>query len=192
MYPVARMLYQLAVTRHAPRLPLTGTHVSHHRCWPWDIDLWMELNNGRTLTFYDLGRIPLARRTGLIEMLRRERWGMTMAGASVRYRARIRTFELVEMRSRCVGWDARFIYIEQSMWKGQTCCNQIVYRSAMTGPEGIVPTERVTRALGVDPVSPPLPDWVQAWIEAEERRPWPPQEAEIISVAKQEDWLNSA
>ena len=192
MYPVARMLYQLAVTRHAPRLPLTGTHVSRHRCWPWDIDLWMELNNGRTLTFYDLGRIPLARRTGLIEMLRRERWGMIMAGASVRYRARIRTFELVEMRSRCVGWDARFVYIEQSMWKGQTCCNQIVYRSAMTGPEGIVPTERVMQALGVDLVSPSLPDWIQAWIEAEDRRPWPPREAEFISVAKQEDWLNSA
>ena len=48
------------------------------------------------------------------------------------------------------------------------------------------------QALGVDPVSPTLPDWIQAWIEAEDRRPWPPQEAEFISVAKQEDWLNSA
>ena len=71
------------------RCPSPVTHVSYHRCWPWDIDLWMELNNGRTLTFYDLGRIPLARRTGLVELLRKQRWGLTMAGASVRYRARI-------------------------------------------------------------------------------------------------------
>ncbi|MFV1874187.1 acyl-CoA thioesterase [Nioella sp.] len=174
MYPVARMFYQLAVTRTAPPLPTTGTHVSHHRCWPWDIDLWMELNNGRTLTFYDLGRIPLARRTGLIDVLRKQRWGMTMAGASVRYRARIRTFERVEMQSRVVGWDDRFLYLEQSMWKGQTCCNQIVYRSAVTDGNGIVPMHRVAEALGIDPQSPPMPDWVQAWIDADALRPWPP------------------
>ena len=131
MYPVVRMVYQLAVNRNAPPLPLTGTHVSRHRCWPWDIDLWMELNNGRTLTFYDLGRIPLARRTGIVGLLRREGWGLTMAGASVRYRKRIRTFESVEMHSRVLGWDDRFIYLDQSMWKGGTCCNQALYRSAV-------------------------------------------------------------
>jgi acyl-CoA thioesterase FadM len=174
MYPFIRMFHQLAVTRKAPPLPLTGTHVSRHRCWPWDIDLWMELNNGRTLTFYDLGRIPLARRTGLIDVLRRQRWGLTMAGASVRYRARIRTFEVVEMRSRAVGWDARFIYLEQSMWKGGTCCNQIVYRSAVTSREGIVPPARVMEAMGIAPETPDLPRWVQAWIDAEAERPWPP------------------
>lgn len=175
MYPFARMFYQLAVTRNAPALPVTGTHVSHHRCWPWDIDLWMELNNGRTLTIYDLGRIPLARRTGLIGVLRRKRWGLTMAGASVRYRARIRAFERIEMLSRVVGWDDRFIYLEQSMWKGQTCCNQIVYRSAVTDRNGIVPMDRVAEALEIDRQSPPLPGWVQAWIDAEAVRPWPPQ-----------------
>lgn len=175
MYPVLRMFHQLAVTRNAPPLALTGTHVSRHRCWPWDIDLWLELNNGRTLTLYDLGRIPLARRVGLIDVLRRERWGLTMAGASVRYRRRIRTFEVVEMRSRALGWDARFIYLEQSMWKGETCCNQILYRSAVTGRDGIVPTARVLAAMGLEGESPPLPAWVQAWIDAEATRPWPPE-----------------
>lgn len=175
MYPVIRMVYQLVISRNATPLPLTGTHVSYHRCWPWDIDLWMELNNGRTLTFYDLGRIPLAKRIGLVGVLKRERWGMTMAGASVRYRARIRTFEVVEMHSRVVGWDDRFIYLEQSMWKGQTCCNQIVYRAAVTGPGGIVPTEQVRAALGYSDPAPQMPGWVQAWIDADAQRPWPPQ-----------------
>lgn len=175
MYPVLRMVYQLALTRKAPPLPLTGTHVSRHRCWPWDIDLWMELNNGRTLTLYDLGRIPLARRIGLVSVLRRKRWGLTMAGASVRYRQRIRAFEVVEMRSRAVGWDARFIYLEQSMWKGGTCCNQIVYRAAVTGREGIVPTAALLEALDLSADSPPLPGWVQAWIDAEATRVWPPE-----------------
>ena len=65
MYPVIRMAKEIVKFRNAPALPITGTHVSQHICWPWDIDLWMELNNGRTLTLFDLGRIPLAIRTGL-------------------------------------------------------------------------------------------------------------------------------
>jgi len=175
MYPFIRMAYQLAIHRNAPPLPLTGTHVSRHRCWPWDIDLWMELNNGRTLTLYDPGRIPLASRTGLVGVLRRERWGLTMAGASVRYRRRVRAFEVVEMRSRAVGWDDRFIYLEQSMWKDGACCSQILYRSAVTGRAGIVPTDRVMAAMGLEGESPELPCWVRAWIAADAERPWPPE-----------------
>lgn len=175
MYPFLRMAWQLAVTRGQPPLPLTGTHVSRHRCWPWDLDLWMELNNGRTLTLFDLGRIPLAQRTGLVGVLRREGWGLTMAGASIRYRRRVRAFEVVEMRSRALGWDDRFLYLEQSMWRGGACCNHILYRSAVTGRDGIVPTERVLAAMGVPGESPDLPGWVRAWIDAEAQRPWPPE-----------------
>ncbi|UWP89238.1 acyl-CoA thioesterase [Aliiroseovarius crassostreae] len=176
MYPFLRMIKELAKNANASPLPVTGTHVSHHRCWPWDLDLWRELNNGRTLTLYDLGRIPLAGRTGLTRVLLKNRWGLTMAGASVRYRKRIKMFERVEMHSRLVGWDDRFFYVEQSMWKGDDCANQIVYRSAVTDRNGIVSTDRVREALGHVDRPPQLPSWVQAWIHADAMRPWPPEQ----------------
>ena len=133
MYPFARMLFQILKHRSDAPLPPTGTHVSHHVCMPWDIDLWRELNNGRTLTLYDLGRIPLALRVGLGRVLWRNRWGLTMAGASVRYRRRIRMFERIEMRSRLICWDERFLYLEQSMWKrDDDCAGHVLYRSAVT------------------------------------------------------------
>lgn len=175
MYPFIRMTKELIINARAEKLPITGTHISHHRCWPWDIDLWRELNNGRTLTMYDLGRIPLAGRTGLSKMLLKNRWGLTMAGASVRYRKRIRTFSRFEMRSRVVGWDERFIYVEQSMWMGNECANQIVYRSAVTDKNGIVPTPQVIDVLKYDGPQPHLPNWVKAWIDADTQRPWPPE-----------------
>lgn len=175
MYPFIRMAKELVKNARAKPLPVTGVHVSHHRCWPWDLDLWRELNNGRTLTLYDLGRIPLAGRTGLTRMLLKNRWGLTMAGASVRYRKRIKMFERVEMQSRLVGWDDRFFYVEQSMWKGEDCANQIVYRSAVTDRNGIVSTDRVRAALGHTGPAPTLPAWVAAWIDADAQRPWPPE-----------------
>ena len=175
MYPVIRMLWQLWKHRTSEPLPVAGTHISHHYCLPWDIDLWMELNNGRTLTLYDLGRLPLAGRVGLIRVLREKGWGLTMAGASVRYRARVRMFQKVEMRSRAIGFDDKFIYLEQSMWRGQTCCSHILYRSAVTDRNGIVAPGEVMEALGAPQEDIPLPGWVHAWIAAEAERPWPPE-----------------
>ncbi len=177
MYPVIRMLWQLYKHRNSSPLPLTGTHVSHHYCLPWDIDLWMELNNGRTLTMFDLGRIPLARRVGLVRALQKNRWGLTMAGASVRYRRRILPFEKFEMRSRALCWDDKFMYLEQSMWKTNgDCANHILYRSAVTSKSGMVPPPQVLNALGADDDSPPIPDWVASWIAADQERPWPPMQ----------------
>lgn len=177
MYPFLRLAFGLARARRQPALGPFDPHVSHHICWPWDLDPWRELNNGRTLTLYDLGRTPLAVRSGVIWVLAAQGWGMTVAGSSVRYRRRVRAFERVTMVSRLIGWDARFLYMDQSMWKGTDCTSQALIRSAVTGKAGIVPPAEVARALGHDADSPPLPAWVLAWAEAEGQRPWPPEAA---------------
>jgi acyl-CoA thioesterase FadM len=175
MYPVFRLYWQLARHRTDPALRLTQTHTSHHICWPWDLDIWRELNNGRTLTLYDLGRVPMSRRLGTFDVMRARGWGLAVAGASVRYRQRIRAFDRITMRSRSLGWDDRFLYVEQAMWKSNgVCASHVLIRSAITGASGIVPPVQLAQALGWQGPPPVLPDWVQAWIAADARRPWPP------------------
>jgi acyl-CoA thioesterase FadM len=173
MYPFIRMVKELMRARRMPPLGLFEAHVSHLRCWPWDLDPWAELNNGRTLTLYDLGRLPLGRRTGFERVLREKRWGLTVAGSTTRYRRRVTMFAKLEMHTRCVGWDHRFLYMEQSMWLGAECASHVLIRSAILGKTGIVPPAEMGAVLGVAE-SPALPEWVQAWIAAEAVRPWPP------------------
>ena len=93
MYPVVRMAKEFWVNRNASPIKFGEFHVSHHVCWPWDLDMWLELNNGRTLTIYDLGRLIMAKRIGILSLLKEKRWNMPIAGASVRYRRRIGVFE---------------------------------------------------------------------------------------------------
>ena len=177
MYPLIRLAKEYVLHRKAGELAPMATHVSHHRCWPQDIDLFMEMNNGRILTILDLGRTTLAHRVGLLRALRQNRWGLTMAGVSVRYRRRIRAFEKIEMRSRAVCWDDKFVYLEQSMWKTNgECANHALYRSAITGKRGIVPPTEALAQMGEGIQPPDMPKWVAAWIAADTLRPWPPMQ----------------
>ena len=100
---------------------------------PWDIDPWRELNNGRTLTLYDLGRMPLVVRIRPRTSAQgRTGWGMTVAGSSVRYRRRVRAFHRVEMRSAFVGRDARFLYVSQAMFRDGEALSGALIRGAVT------------------------------------------------------------
>jgi acyl-CoA thioesterase FadM len=175
MYPFGRLAWEMWVNRRALPLAVTDTHVSHHRIWPQDLDPFVELNNGRTLTLFDLGRIPLGMRTGLQRVIRARGWGLTVAGSTVRYRRRVVLFDRLEMHSRCVGWDARFLYIDQSLWRGTECTSHVMIRTAITSRAGIVPPNQVLDAIGYAGPVPVLPDWVQKWSVAEAVRPWPPE-----------------
>lgn len=155
-------------------MSLFDTHVMEMTCLPVDIDGFLEMNNGRILTLFDLGRFALAIRTGLWDVLRAQKWGLVVAGSTVRYRARITTFQKFEMRTRFLGWDERFLYLEQAMWRGDTCCNHALLRTAVTANGRMAPVVDVAKALGVEGESPVLPDWVLAWAAADGTRVWPP------------------
>ena len=175
MYPFIRLAKEMFIHRRAASLPILGTHISYHRCWPQDLDVFMEMNNGRILTILDLGRTVLAQRAGLIATLKKENWGLTMAGNSVRYRKRIRPFVRFKLVSQTLGWDARFIYLEHTIWINDECAVQALMRAAVINKDGIVTPDKIINALGQKVKSPPLPNWVQNWVEADATRPWPPQ-----------------
>ena len=175
MYPFIRAIKELIVYRNAPPIAPGEAHVSHHVCLPWDLDGFMEMNHGRILTLLDLGRFVGAIRSGLYAAQRANGWGMTMAGVCVRYRRRVRMLHRYEVRTRFIGFDDKFMYLDQTMWRKGECLAQAVYRAAATDKNGIVRSDKVAAAMGVDAGLMTLPDWVQAWLTAEQMRPWPPK-----------------
>ena len=119
----------------------------------------------------------MAKRSGLLATLRRRGWGLTIAGSSVHYRKRIRMFDKIEMYSRAICADHQFIYLEQSMWVRGTCAGHALYRTAVTNADGIVSTDHILAELGPKTTLPKIPNWVEAWITAEDLRPWPPMQS---------------
>lgn len=132
-----------------------------------------EMNNGRHLTLYDLGRFDLSIKIGLVKILKEQKWGLVVAGCTLRYRKRIRMFDPVEMRTRVLGWDDRWIYIYQSMWVRGEPCSAALMRTGITRGGRTVPTSEVAEAMGAEAA--PLPAWVDEWIVSDKSKPWPPE-----------------
>ncbi len=175
MYPVARLAFSSLGALGRPPLGIDGISEIRFRCRPWDLDMFFEMNNGRILTLYDLGRFDLSIRMGLFGVLRKNRWGLAVAGSSVRYRKRIKLFDKVMIRSQILGTDEKWFFAGQSMWvKGQPCSSVLV-RTCVTSSGRSVPTRTVLREIGADQWPTPLPDWAENWRQADETRPWPPR-----------------
>ena len=180
MYPYLRSAVAIFRARSLPPLSPYDTHVSHHRAWPWDTDMFGELNNGRILTLFELGRWQMAVRLGLLPFFTRKGYTLAVAGVSIRYRKRIPMFHAYRMQTRMLGYDDRFFYVEQSMWQGEACMNQMLLRFATRhGGATVLPPDFLTIA-GHTTEQPGLPDWALAWIDADAKRPWPPEQGPIF------------
>lgn len=174
MYPYLRAGLAVLRAQRNPSGSIMSTAATQHRAWPWDTDMYGELNNGRILTLGELGRWGLAKEIGLLAALKRRRAALAIAGASVRYRHRIPLWARYRIETRCLGWDEKFLYLDVSMWRDQTPCNQVLLRTAVVGKNGVIPPRDIAVELGHSGISPDLPAWVKAWIEAEATRDWPP------------------
>ncbi|MEO1550025.1 MAG: thioesterase family protein [Pseudomonadota bacterium] len=160
---------------------------------PWDLDHWGEMNHGRVLTLSDVVLPGAAVRSGLMQLVLHKGWALTMAGATCRWRHRIRPFMRLTFAQRLVGWDAKFVYLEVTVWHKGTAMAQTLYRAAVRSPRGTIAPQTLIDALagaeggvsahGMDLGQTPdsfaqdgtPPAWVRAWTEAEAQRPWPPE-----------------
>lgn len=174
MYPFVRLALVARAARRRPPLPLDGLSELSLTCWPWDLDMFREMNNGRVLTLYDLGRFDQSIRSGLTATLGPRRWGFAVGGASIRYRRRVRALDRIRLLTRPIARDDRWFYVHQVMKvRGQDVSAGLM-RVCVTDAKGIVPTQTVCEALGSPDWRPEPPAWVSAWIAGEDARPWPP------------------
>lgn len=176
MYPFLRLALVLARARAKPRIAPDEPADLELTAWPWDCDVYAELNNGRQLTIFDLGRFDFGVRIGLVQLLRQKRWGFVVGGSSMQYRRRIRPFQRFTLRTRMVSRDEKWFYAVQTTYVAGAPCSQGLVRATVSAAKGgTVPTDEVATALGHPNWRPAHPDWVRAWSEADRVRPWPPE-----------------
>ena len=173
MYPYLRVAGLVLRARWRPRIAITDESVIRTRVGITDIDINNELNNGRHLTLLDLGRTDLVARSGGLRELIKRRWGLAVGGASIRYRHRVPAWSRVTIRTQMLCHDQRWFYFQQKIELGERTCSAALVRAGVVARGRLVEAPEVLEALHEPEWNPPIPDWVQAWVDAEGQRPWP-------------------
>lgn len=145
------------------------------RVLPNDLDLNVHMNNGRYLTIMDLGRMDLTLRLGLLKKMMQENCIPVLSSAKVRYRIPLMPFQRYSLKTRVICWDQKWVYMEQRFTirdgkkAGATAAIGLVKGSFYdTKNNETVPSNQLLEAVGVTISSPPFPDYIQKWIEAED------------------------
>ena len=179
MYPFFRYtktIVHAAISKQKGKsLDLDDTSEIEIRCSLTDIDNFLEMNNGRVLTLFDLGRTDFAIRTGLGTQLLKQRWGLVVAGSTIQYRKRIRAFDKVTIKTHIAAIDARWIYVEQSMWVKGKPCSSALLRTGVTQGGKVLATAQVLASLNKTGWQLPPTGYLAEWIESDDDRPWPPK-----------------
>lgn len=142
------------------------------RIWPTDLDVMGEANNGRFLTLMDFGRFDLYFRMSSVRAaVSRNKWGAVVAGSSVRYRKRMFMFQKFTLYTRLLAADERWLYLGQSIERGDTIHVGGLVRVAVTDKNGSVPIARVAEEAGIE-INQFVPDWIKSWDLSDQARPW--------------------
>ena len=138
-----------------------------HALWffvlPNDLDTNLHMNNGRYLTIMDLGRMDALLRSGLIKKIISEKWMPVIAGVSMIYRRSLSPFERYRLETHLIGWDERWVYMEQSFFRKNGDVAARGYVKATFLKQGIrVATSDIAAATNFSGTSPALPPEILA------------------------------
>ncbi len=172
MYPYIKLSTTLLRSRFRPRLEIEDCASLECRAGITDVDAFMELNHARQILYMELGRWDYSQRVGFVELMRRRRWGITVGGVSIRYRRRVGFLQRFTLTTQAICHDSRWFYFLQEIRRGELLCSSALIKAGAVDGSGLLPAPRVLDALGRGDWDPPTPEWVEAWIEAEGRRPW--------------------
>lgn len=166
---LARLAFVSIRAMLRPNLAALDASECHFRVLPTDLDVQLHMNNGRFLQIMDLGRIDLLLRNGVLQNAMSKGWRMLLSGVMIRYVHELRPFEHYALRTRILGWDRRFFYIEHRFEnsKGRLVALGTA-RAAIAdrASRSLVPADHVAADHGQSK-SPPLPFFVRTWNESD-------------------------
>jgi acyl-CoA thioesterase FadM len=141
------------------RTSILDVHAVWFRVLPNDLDTNLHMNNGRYLTVMDLGRVDALIRCGLIKKIISEKWMPVIAGVSMIYRRSLAPFEKYRLETHLIGWDEKWIYMEQVFIRNNGDVAVRGYVKATFLKKGIrVPSADIAAAANFTGATPELSD----------------------------------
>ncbi|WP_165831930.1 thioesterase family protein [Aliidiomarina sp. B3213] len=136
------------------------------RVMPHDLDLNFHVNNGRYLTFADLGRMDWFIRTGCFQAARKEKCMPVIGDVTARFIRQLKAFDRFYVETELLGWSEKWAYIQHTILDKQNRPAAIVVVRGMFWSKekgGMKPVDLLAATGNHSLTSPELPEWVQKW-----------------------------
>lgn len=160
-----RLLWLLWRLRSVRQRGLFEESRLHFRVLPNDCDINLHMNNGRYLSFMDLGRVHLTAQSGLLREAWRRRWMPVLAAAEITFIRSLEPFERFELVTRLLTWDDKYVYLEQCFERSGERCAHAFVKGVFLSRGARVPNAELLAAVDHDGVAPPMPEVLQRWAE---------------------------
>ncbi|ATC95420.1 hypothetical protein PTUN_a3027 [Pseudoalteromonas tunicata] len=137
---------------------------------PTDCDINFHLTNSRYLALMDIARTWMTERFGLLSKMLKRRWFPIVNATAITYIRDIKPWQKFEIKTRLVGWDHKYFYIEQR-FESERGLHAIAYvRGVFKKRSGIVSIEEMLEVADFDGVAPILPAEIIHWKEMLEQK----------------------
>lgn len=160
-----RLLFVLWKIWRLPRKGLFDESRIAFRVLPTDCDINFHMNNGRYLSFMDLGRLHMTAQIGLLPIVARKRWMPVLAAAEINFIRQLAPFQKFDLVTRVVTWDEKYAYMEQRFESNGTLCAHAFVKGLFLDQGGRLANSAVVAELGYGEEPPPFPEELRIWAE---------------------------
>lgn len=126
------------------------------RVMPTDLDVNMHLTNSRYFSFMDLSRVDHMIRNGAWTHIRKHNLKPVLGSGSVRFRRPVPPFARIDVTTRVVGGDCKWIYLEHKIQTDSTVYAVAILKAAFLDDRGRVPMPKLMEIFGHQGELPPL------------------------------------
>jgi len=148
-------LFALALTR--PKIDPLGTASLKLRVRLTDLDYNLHMNNSRYLESMEMGRLDMMTRVGLIQAAAKNRLAPVIGALQIVYRHQLKPFQAYTVTTKVLGWDEKWIYVEQDMISpGRIHATAVIKAAFLDKGKTMLPRD-VMALVGLQDLSPPVP-----------------------------------
>lgn len=150
-----------------PKITDMGAEIRESfRVQPWDLDLFLHLNNAKYLNYMEATRWSLVFRAGFFFESFRKGWSLPIAKIEIRYLRPLQLWQKFEVSSQIVAYDAKWIYLHQCFTRNGKTIAQALVRSLVYSKSGAVAPEVYLEGLRLTASQVHMPATLQKWYDS--------------------------
>lgn len=132
---------------------------------PNDLDIFMHVNNGRYLTFMDLGRLQFMIQTGIWSHVAKNRWTPLVGAAKVQFVRPLGIFNKFRLTTQIIYWDDKWFYMEQKIFRKEQLITQALFKALITSKNGHIKPDKLFNLFENPPQRPEIPEHLNEWCD---------------------------